>query len=454
MWQRDELQEAFVESISKSAVAALASRYNGNKECVVDDELRNGSYNVCVFVTFPADGTRWVVRIPMTPLVADGWTKLKSEVATMRYLQQNTTIPIPKIHAYGKGEFLTTDKRTTQEFLIMDLVPGKTLDLDILCASAQDIQDRFFAEFVGILAQLHDLEFPHTGSLYPDPDSADEERYIIGPSLYLLENDMEVEAGIRREVAPALRTTREVIKYLHAMLECHVDIPDFQLVRPNSREMVFAQAKFAELLPRYCDSSPDSQPLALSHADLRCGNILVDDDFRIQGVIDWEWVTILPRQFCIPPLWICGLDTDMRDNTRTFSRRFVSRDKIFEAFQRAASSDDKYKEYNKYLTFWKEDQFCLPMSFILRSPHFLLYMYFGHIYDAMYEQSFEKEAATFFASEDMRKKLEHRQETSRRYVDYLQQEGLYKIEEKHLRMRSHLEKMEKYFAETEALLAR
>ncbi|KAG5972581.1 hypothetical protein E4U55_000791 [Claviceps digitariae] len=448
--QREEQREAFIQSISKSAVAALASRHNDNKECVVSDHVRSGSYNVCLFVTFPTDKTEWVVRIPITPMLVDEWTKLESEVATMRYVKRNTTIPIPNIHAYGKGEHLTEDKHTTQSFLIMDKLPGNRLDVFKLCSSPQDIQDRFYDEFVGILTQLLELEFPRTGSLYPD--STDKEREIIGPSLYLIENDMEVDTGIHRDATSGLKTTSEVLEQLHDILEYFQDIPTYDLVTSSSRRDVFAQHSFADLLVDYHNSSPKVQPLALHHGDLRCGNILVDDDFRIKGIIDWEWVTILPRQFCTPPLWICGLDNDLKDNAKKYWQRYASRTKIFEAFQRATAANEKYKEYNKCLKFWTEERLRMPISFILRCPHYLDMIYYWHIYPAIYDLPFEKMQDAFFALEHMQRKLEHRRETSKRYEDYLKQEGLYIVEEKHLRMREWLEKTDKLMKEVHARL--
>ncbi|KAG5926199.1 hypothetical protein E4U42_003539 [Claviceps africana] len=372
-------------------------------------------------------------------MLVDEWTKVRSEVATIRYIQRNTTIPIPKIHAYGNGEFLTKDKHTTQSFIIMDEVFGKPLDTDNLCSSATDIQDRFIDEFVGILVQLHELEFPRTGSLYPD--DADEEQPIIGPSLYMLENEMQVITGIRREAPPALTTTTDVIKYLRGVWEEFEAIPCFDFIKSYAKRHIFSQVSFANLLPDYCKSSPNLQPLALSHADLRRENILVDDDFRIQGIIDWEWVTILPRQLCVPPLWISGLDPYMVHYKRDDSN------KIFEAFQRATSANDRYKEYDKYLKFWKEDPFRLPISIILRSQCHLDTLYYPHIYSALYKKPFDTMAPTFFASEDMQSRLKHREETEKRYVDYLKQEGLYSVTEEDLQKRARLEKMDKWLEE-------
>ena len=36
-------------------------------------------------------------------------------------------------------------------------------------------------------------------------------------------------------------------------------------------------------------------------------NIIVDDDLRIQAVIDWKWAGPVPRDFFTPPSWLAGL---------------------------------------------------------------------------------------------------------------------------------------------------
>lgn len=80
--QIDEYIDQFIQNIDEEAVGRLASRYNNQRPCnVVGRE--NGSFNVCFFVQFD-DGILWVVRIPLNPVVKKVWTKVQSEVATMR----------------------------------------------------------------------------------------------------------------------------------------------------------------------------------------------------------------------------------------------------------------------------------------------------------------------------------------------------------------------------------
>lgn len=83
--QRDSKNKAFVDSIDQDSICALASRHNHSEPCRVFGTA-SGSFNICFFVEFLGDDdkTRWAVRIPIEPVIADVWAKLQSEVATMR----------------------------------------------------------------------------------------------------------------------------------------------------------------------------------------------------------------------------------------------------------------------------------------------------------------------------------------------------------------------------------
>lgn len=64
---------------------------------------KTGSLNWVVFVTFD-DGVEWVFRSPrrgLCPILGDeSASKLVvSEVATLKYLSANTSIPVPKVYA-------------------------------------------------------------------------------------------------------------------------------------------------------------------------------------------------------------------------------------------------------------------------------------------------------------------------------------------------------------------
>lgn len=82
--QRLNIRKEFIDSIDEKSVCRLASRYNNSKPCQIFQDSMLGAFNICCFVEFPEDNTRWVVRIPIEPYIYNVWQKLQSEVATMR----------------------------------------------------------------------------------------------------------------------------------------------------------------------------------------------------------------------------------------------------------------------------------------------------------------------------------------------------------------------------------
>ncbi|KAL6895409.1 hypothetical protein HDV57DRAFT_8375 [Trichoderma longibrachiatum] len=58
------------------------------------------------------------------------------------------------------------------------------------------------------------------------------------------------------------------------------------------------------------DSSKPEMPFILAHQDMRCSNIIVTEEFHINGIIDWEFSSTIPRHLFTRPLWITGHDLD------------------------------------------------------------------------------------------------------------------------------------------------
>jgi hypothetical protein len=56
------------------------------------------------------------------------------------------------------------------------------------------------------------------------------------------------------------------------------------------------------MIPTHVSTDFDGGPFILMHGDLNQQNILVDNDYNITGIIDWEWSTTVPFQlFAMPP---------------------------------------------------------------------------------------------------------------------------------------------------------
>lgn len=79
----EQQKEEYVRSIRPEDVCALASYHRNGDSCVQFQEPERDTYNVYYFVEFPRDGSRWVVRFPLAPVLYDLGRKMQSEISTM-----------------------------------------------------------------------------------------------------------------------------------------------------------------------------------------------------------------------------------------------------------------------------------------------------------------------------------------------------------------------------------
>ncbi|KAM3503381.1 hypothetical protein MY11210_008733 [Beauveria gryllotalpidicola] len=284
-------KQKFMGSLSRDAIRKLASRYNEHKPCEIFGE-DNGSFNACFFVLFPDDGARWVVRVPIETAFQQPWEKLQSEVATVNYLRSATKIPVPRIHAYGRGEILTNDKTTTQMFLISDYIHGKPVMPLELAQSEKEIRSRLLQNILDILLELRSVEFDTIGSLMPG--KSDEEP-VVGNLLTFAANEIP---GAR---LPTFATGQEYMQSQFDMVLQHTAMPCQGLEERTARYELFA----AHSLQKYftVPDAVNNGPFVLHHPDLLLRNIIVNDDMEIQGIIDWEFTNVIPLPLFVPPLW-------------------------------------------------------------------------------------------------------------------------------------------------------
>lgn len=108
----------------RSRIEAIASQYRQGRPCRVIQRFQ-GAFNYCFRVRFINGHDEWIVRFPIPGYTMNALQKTKNEVAVMRFIQSNTTIPIPKTIGSGlaDGEF---DGLGT--YIIMEFVQGTSLD--------------------------------------------------------------------------------------------------------------------------------------------------------------------------------------------------------------------------------------------------------------------------------------------------------------------------------------
>ncbi|KID81589.1 phosphotransferase enzyme family protein [Metarhizium guizhouense ARSEF 977] len=308
-----------------------------------------------------------------------------------------------------------------QAFLIMDYVPGQSLDLHSLVNETEERRTQFFSELIDIFVQLRKLEFHAVGSLIPDPTGQSE--YVVGNFLSMPMNELQIQKQRRRQLT-FTSAARFVDELYDILLEIY-RMPIEELSRETAELELFALHILAREIPKILDSHWDQGPFVLTHADLRCANIIVDNDFHIRGIIDWEWASTVPRQFFTPPPWITGHDLD--------SLRGISKD-IYAEFCHVLQAKSKVSsDYDQLLEVWDFDHtLILPLTRILQHPASLIRVFYRFIYPKMFQETRHEFVPRFFKSyRNWPLELEVRQrlDASCRYTQYLKDSGLFVVDE-------------------------
>ncbi|KAK4236542.1 hypothetical protein C8A03DRAFT_45468 [Achaetomium macrosporum] len=252
-------------------------------EKVVKHEVKRAVEEIRNEMQEPAAALR--VALPGVNAFPD--EKVRVEVATLRYIEKMTSIPVPHVYHWG-----TADENP-------------------------------WALLASIMLELSKLEMPKIGSLQCQGDD-----FVIGSHPLTMDmNELVKSGGIPSSVLPPEAATYSASQeWYEALADMHVAHLTFQ--RNNAIESaddcrdkfvarhLFRQAvRQGKLLSQ--GEGPEErkkekeqegagkETFRLWVDDLRPHNMLVDADLNIVGVIDWEWAYFAPAQFAYdPPYWL------------------------------------------------------------------------------------------------------------------------------------------------------
>ncbi|KAI1171486.1 phosphotransferase family protein [Nemania sp. FL0916] len=244
-----------------NAVAELILKYKAGQAEVIHPPIKGG-YNVVYRLEYK-DGSSAIMRIPIKGIVTSPEEKIRYEVATMRYVAVNTTIPVPYVYYYGTaGENLTG----LGPFIIMEYIEHY-----------QNMSRFLFDPSPNILFQLSFLKFPRIGSL--------------------VENEGK-DSGTSISVSgrPLIVNMNDIVVHTNAPAKDEDDARDKYMARLLFRKLA-AERRLAP------ESEPDDDCFMLFSEDFRPANILLDKDLQVVVVIDWEFAYAAPAQFSYDPPW-------------------------------------------------------------------------------------------------------------------------------------------------------
>lgn len=283
-WEKainDEV-EALLSEVNVSELTKRASSLNGGKHCKFQPGKHIGAGSLMGCANYHAilifdDCEEWLARIPRTGL-SDVPIDLveylvASEYATLKFLE-STTLPSPK--AFGYGILSDTTNTVGVNYILMKKLPGKPY-YPYLATPEQ--QTRVISQVADYLIELSKHHFPRAGSLLSTDDGSIE----VGP----VASNRFVYLG---KYGPFDRA----VDYFTGIADEYLSlIADKQVYDQYPKEaFLFYKLLHQHAADLCCNETPGA--FYLKHVDDKGDHLLIDDDYNVTGIIDWQFARVVP----------------------------------------------------------------------------------------------------------------------------------------------------------------
>lgn len=270
--------------INDEAVCTLASSLNDNKACTIEYSPRivgSGALMGCANyhgrIRFEDGSPSWLIRVPRVSGFAVGLPVhlaeylIRSEYATLKFLE-TTAVPAPRAFSFGIPS-QGTDHGVGVCFLLMEELPGKPWD-------GQGDSGKVWKGLAGIYGELSRHPFDSAGSLHTDsPDEAPAVAAVASDRFVCLDPFGPFETSAA---------------YYEAWAEQYISlIADGQLYLQFPVQAYLVYRFLKDNAAQLADSE---NSFFLKHVDDKGDHILVDNQYNITGIIDWQMARVVPRR--------------------------------------------------------------------------------------------------------------------------------------------------------------
>ncbi|OBT74569.1 hypothetical protein VF21_07528 [Pseudogymnoascus sp. 05NY08] len=310
-WEKsDDVFDAWKHKLYRNdvlqAIGTFVQKHRGGVAIKLCNPLR-GSFNVCIKVEF-LDGGAAMIRIPYPGVVMFPEEKVKRE--------ENTSIPVPLILHYGMADECPYN---LGPFIIMEYVKH-AYDLTELFKEQRSTGDTMaidpnitdeklscvYEQMADILLELSKCSFPQIGSLV---ETQEFEYSILERAMTLNTNEL-VQLGNFPPSQLRSQTFNSSASYLQALSDTHITHLSTQhndaiKSAEDCRRRYIARHLFRKLATEHRLTGGDDKTFKLFCDDLGPHNVLVDAEFKVVAVIDWEFAYSAPSKFSqTPPWWL------------------------------------------------------------------------------------------------------------------------------------------------------
>ncbi|RAH50280.1 uncharacterized protein BO95DRAFT_438642 [Aspergillus brunneoviolaceus CBS 621.78] len=326
--------------------------------------LRKGSYNISLRLKYQNGAT--VIRLSQPGAVLFPEEKVVNEVSIMRFITDQTTIPVPFVlHSGTKQE----SPLELSPFIIMDYVEHETKMYDALntpgCPRekpgrldpniAQDRLEMLYSQMAGVLLQLSTPSLPRIGSLSQVDDFTWE---VARRPLSINMNELVRLGDLPRSKLLEPQTTFDTASsYFQYLADLNLEHLTHQrndaITSPDDcRRKYIARCLFRKLARqrRLTTPSLENGPFQVWCDDLRPANVLLSQEMRIVGVVDWEFTYAAPVEFSYAPPWWLLIEKPedwaegIEDWTRVFGLRLQTFLKVMRECEDRAIEQGRLQE--------------------------------------------------------------------------------------------------------------
>lgn len=250
-----------------------------------------GAFNK-LYLVKGSDDRSWLMRVslPVCP-----HHKTRSEVATMKWVRENTDIPVPKVFDFDDSNA----NDIGFEWILMELMPGVTaysrwrwLPMAQKVALTERIAE--------CQAQLFRHRFPDAcfrgiGNLHPvvGDQSTPEPGQMVTSELFMGNRiKYDVPRGPFRSSHDWLKSYLEIISRDCENISASTKDED---EKEEADDISGVARRLLGLLPKIFPSIQDpAERTVIFHHDMDLANILIDDQANLTAILDWECVSALP----------------------------------------------------------------------------------------------------------------------------------------------------------------
>ncbi|GAM88686.1 hypothetical protein ANO11243_067200 [Dothideomycetidae sp. 11243] len=316
-------QENIEPPFTKRLTSWLSTLYYGIPCRILNDNFEAGRFNAL----FPArydDGTRVMVRISKPSFTLHGDEKIHREVAVLKYLRQNTSIPVPRVYTWGTSK---DNSSGLGPFIIMELLRGVPLsaivrdepDMRLTISQVPEESLRtVYRQLAGYMLELSQHRFSHIGSLIIPTDQVHDtftdqarDKPEVAPPFTCKMHDTEAKGGVPEGGLQGATVSSSSAEYYKRVLDHtwqrlsrqHNSVEN----EDDARYKFITYKQMSAALSEFISDDMDAAGSRLLSDDFWANDVLVKNKFnlKIVAIVDLEWTNTMPYYtFASPPRWL------------------------------------------------------------------------------------------------------------------------------------------------------